>query len=193
MARSNASARSRRLPRAGPDTAAQEVVAYIFMLGMGAIALIVTMNVMTQAQSESQNIATGIQLKQAGEIAAAHVQEGSRVVSVAPGATFHLLFGIPEAIGQQSYTATLTTQPAPVGTCDDWVLELRADDNTTRANLTLGKAGRVTVDGNCLNFETDRDTFHSSFGTVQLRYDPDPDPQTAPNPDPTFYFETPTR
>lgn len=195
MAGTRPSLRSKRLPGAGPDTAAQEVVAYIFMLGMGTIALIVTMNVMTEAQSESQDIAAGIQLKQAGEIAAAHIQDGSRVVGVAPDATFHIVFDIPEAIGQTSYTATLENQAASPGACtdNDWVLELRSDDNTTRANVTLGNAGRVAVDGNCLHFEIGSHTFHSSLGQVQLRYDPDPDPSTAPNPRPTFYFEKPTR
>lgn len=191
MAGPRPSTRSSRLPGAGPDAAVGEVVAYIFMLGMGTIALIITMNVMTETQGESVEIATGIQLKQAGEIAAAHLQEAGRVASVAPDADYKAVFSIPEAIGQQSYTATVESTSA--SNCNDWVLELSTDDNTTSAEIPLSNTGRVTVDGECLEFETGRDVFHSSMGAVQIRYDPDPDPDTTPNPDPTLYFETPTR
>lgn len=153
--------------RSSDDVAASEVIAYTFMLALGAVALTLAMNVMTDTQEDANRIAAGAQLKQVAEIVAGHIQEAARVAVVAPNATYEMSFEIPESIGRFPYNGTIKAV-----NCNDpsggWVVvsnqEVQLD-----ANVSLGNAGLVEVDSVCL---LDEDvTFHSSAGCLKISYD----------------------
>lgn len=150
MAKANREARD--LPRE-PDVAVSEVISYVFMLALGAIALTISMSVLTETQEDGRDIALSIQMKQAGQIVVAHLQETARVATLSPNASYNMILEIPDPVAGRSYNATVTpveTDPKPPCEARNLTITSITDLGKVAVNVSLGNAGQTEVGNRCL-------------------------------------------
>ena len=160
-----------RTPARRRDDAVGELISYIFMFALGAIALSFAINVLVDARETSDEIAAATQLKQAGQIVAGNLQEAVRVANAAPAATYNATYELPTAIQGRAYAIDIV----PSGTnCQRQDVVVTADDHLASAVIPLGNASLTEVSpGVCLTL---RGSFHSSAGVVTVLYRAKPSP-----------------
>lgn len=160
------------------DQGVSEIISYIFMFGLGAIALTLALNVLSDTTTQSNDIASGSELRQVGELAAGHVQGAVSVVTAAPKSNYVLDFDLPASIGPRSYKLTVVPDTVnPVPCPEEARLIVTTDDGDLTAEVSLGNVRAMVLGTNdCLDVTG---TVHSSAGSVRVIYDPTAEPEIS--------------
>lgn len=163
--------------RLARDDAVSEVVAYVMMFGMGAVALTFSMEIMTDAQQRGTEVATGRQMKQVAQVSSTLIEEAARAAHTAPNATFETTFELPSTIGGQNYTIQLfvpnkpgTVSWSPPCPTNPKLRVVTADEQLNTEVLLSNRTTGELTEGQCLQLDTDS-TVHSSDPHLQVKYE----------------------
>jgi hypothetical protein len=159
----------RRLAR---DDGATEIIGYVFMFAIGAMALVFAMDVLTDAQERGNDVAAAKQAEQLGQVTGSLVEQAARVGSRAPNATYVTHYELPDTIGEANMTVEVTTSnvPGATGPCSrEATLHVHSSDERVSTQFPLGNVSTVQILDQCLRFEGELDT---SAQAASVRYDP---------------------
>lgn len=157
----------RRLAR---DDAVTEVIAYVMMFAIGAMAMVFAMEVLTDAQRRGNDVAAARQADRLGQVTASLVEQAARVAETSPNATYNSTFALPNVIGNHNLTLELTKEPISGGTgCQSrTTLHVFSRDEQIETSFQLGNVSSIEVQGACLEFSGSLD---ASAQAGQVRYE----------------------
>ncbi len=172
------------------DDGVSEVVAYIFMFALGAVALTFSLDVLVDTQETGSEIAASIEVKEVAQVTASLIERAARVGQTAPNASYNLTYELPANQHVRSYNVSIrmTTPQAPDCETQPEVFVITDDAalNTTvpLSNLTTHEP---VVDGSgdvvCELVEGSFDlegSFHSSAAAVRVKYERTAEPTAEP-------------
>lgn len=170
------------------DDAVTEVIGYVFMFAIGAMALIFSMEILTDAQERGNDLATAQQADRIGQVAGSLVEQAARVAQESPNSSYETKFKMPDAVGQQfsvEVTRTLREDPASSPPtyynprdCDyRATLHVRSTNEQVATSFPLGNISTIQIDGDCLEFRGEVDT---SAEAAMVRYERSADTNARP-------------
>lgn len=150
-----------RSTRPGRDEAASEVIGFVLMMGIGAVVVGLSMSTLLTAKDAGDGMTTIAQLGQVAQTTANNAIRVSGAASMAPDATYTIVFALPEGPGGNEYFVELTPQEVTVDSQD-------LDFSMTEDLLGLDT---VEVDGQPL-VVTGRVSSHDGMVAIEYRMDP---------------------
>lgn len=170
------------------DDGVSEVVAYIFMFALGAVALTFSLDVLVDTQETGSEVAAGIEVKEVAQVTASLIERAARVGQTAPNASYNLTYELPANQHVRSYNVSIRMTPAQAPDCltqpEIFVITDDAALNTTvpLANLTThepdGSGGCTLAEG---SFHLEG-SFHSSAAAVRVKYERTTEPRLVLEP-----------
>lgn len=168
------------------DEGVSEVVSYTLMFGLGAIALVFSLDVLVDAQDQGTEIAAAQQMNDVSQATAASLFDAARAAEASPNATFETKLTFPANIQANNFTLRITVPGEPAYDDDPawrnfWDPQNDCPKNPTlhvsTGNQDLDAAvplsNRTTAEATsdaCLVLDTDR-TVASSAGGMTISYE----------------------
>lgn len=153
------------------DDATAEVIAYVFMFAIGSMALIFSMEILTDAQERGSDLAAAQQADQVGQLTASLVEQAARVGQSAPNATYATAFQLPDVVGPHNMTIRLDRTLRTGGSAGDCdfkaTVHVHSGDEQIATSVTLGNVSTIEINGQCLRLQGSVD---SSAQSATVRY-----------------------
>lgn len=156
--------------RLARDDAVTEVVAYVMMFAIGAMAMVFAMEVLTDAQRRGNDVAAARQADRFGQVTASLVEQAARVAETSPNATYNSTYALPDVIGDHNLTVQVSRDQISGGSGCQFrtTLHVFSSEQQIETSFQLGNVSSIEIQGDCLEFSGSID---SSAEAGQVRYE----------------------